>query len=83
MDWRISLDKYLTEEPYDRYDIWSDAVIDNFSQEFYEKNEDWIYENDGVCNKWMNNLFCSTKTEVQSAQIIERAFNIYIKEKAK
>lgn len=75
-----SLDRYLTAEPDFGFDGWCEKVIDLFTEETFNENEDWFVDGNGLCNKWMNKLF-NTKTEEQAALIIERAFNIYIKNK--
>jgi len=80
MDWKIGLDKYLTSPPNDGFGDFSEEVVGNcITDEFYNKNEDWINEYDGVCNKWLNKLFDKGISHKYSAIIIERAFNIYIK----
>jgi len=44
MNWKNSLDKYLTSEPYDNFDIWAEDVVECFTDQFYWDNEDWILE---------------------------------------
>jgi len=80
MDWKISLDKYLTTPPDDGFDCWAEDVLGNqLSDSFYEKNEDWIDEYDGLCNKWLNKLFNKEVPASDAAKIIERAFGMYVK----
>ncbi len=85
------LDKYLTTEPEDNFTPWCEEVTDNFTQEFFDKNEDWIKDGSGLCSKWMNKLFDRAQSEYwddniespmtpkMAAKIIEGAFNIYLK----
>lgn len=81
MDFKTSLDKYLTLNPFDFTDSWFEEVLgDKISNKFYEENEYWI-ENDPQLEKWLNKLFDYGKTPTESAMIIERAFNIFIKNK--
>lgn len=76
-----SLDKYLTEEPDDGFDGWADDVVGcHITDEFFDENEGWLNNPDGVANKWMCDLYYNKgKTPSQAARIIERAFNINLK----
>lgn len=78
MSWKVSLDKYLTTPPDDGFDSWCDDVIGNkISEEFYFKNEDWIFNNNGLCDKWLNRLFDKGKSSEEAANILQRTFNLY------
>jgi len=77
--WKTSLDRYLTTPPDDPFQNWAEAVIEYFSDKFYEKNDYWILDNKGQCNRWMNKLYRKSQPPKRSAKIIERTFNIYIK----
>ena len=77
MDWKVSLDRYLTMSPDDGFDGWCEDVIGKITDAFYNENEDWINEYDGQCNKWLNELFWRGKDMTEAAKIIERAFKIY------
>ena len=74
MDWKIGLDRYLTQEPDGDYDNWCEMVLESFSDEFYTKNEDWIMDSP-QCNTWLNKLY--GKEPEDATKIIERAFNYY------
>lgn len=79
MDWKTSLDKYLTTPYDDGFDGWCEEIFERqFTDDFYNQNEDWIHEYDGQCNKWLNKLFAKGKTPTEASVIIERAFKIYI-----
>lgn len=75
MDWKHSLDRYLTSEPDFGFDLWCERVYDSFSEEFFIENYEWIDKPDGTCNDWFNKLY--GKDHKQSSMIIERAFGIY------
>lgn len=80
MNWKTSLDRYLTEPPDDGFDGWAEALVNSISDNFYMANEDWLNENktDGQCNKWLNKLFYNRgKSPEEGAKIIERAFRLY------
>lgn len=82
MNWKASLDKYLTTEPDDGFDRWCEDIIGNkVSDTFYEKNEERLNKYDGQCNKWLNKLFNGGFSPEDAAKIIERAFAIYIASK--
>lgn len=82
MDWKISLDRYLTSPPEDRFDDFCEDILANkISDEFYGIHEKWLDEYDGQCNKWLNKLYSKNKTTIESAAIIERAFYLYKLEK--
>jgi hypothetical protein len=74
MNWKISLDKYLTTPPHDGFDGWSEDACNKIADTFYDENEKWINEYDGQCNKWLNELFRRGKSPTDAAKIIERAF---------
>ena len=73
--WKSSLDRYLTTEPDCGFDNWCEQVTESFTDNFFDNNEDWIMEYDGLCNKWLNKLI--DKEPKQAAILIERAFKIY------
>lgn len=78
MNWKASLDKYLTTAPDDGFDSWCEDVLENkITDAFYNQNELWININDGQCSKWLNELFKRGIDTDESAKIIERAFNLY------
>lgn len=78
MNWKISLDKWLTTPYEDGFDGWADEIVGNqISNQFYELYEDWLNESNGQCNKWLNLLFKKNKDAYTSARIIERAFKFY------
>lgn len=65
----------LSVEPESHYDRWSDAVIEAFTENFYERHQDWIYQNggqfDGLLNRfWRDKAFPPQRV----AAIIERLF---------
>lgn len=75
MDWKIGLDRYLTQSSDDGdYDEWCEMVIESLSDDFYDKNEDWVI-NDNQCDVWLNKL--QDKDPKEAARIIERAYNYY------
>lgn len=79
MDWKNSLDKFLTSPPDDGFDGYAEDVVNKFSESFYEQNEDWINNSAGLCTDWMNKLFYKGHSPEISAKIIERAFSGYLK----
>jgi len=81
MDWKDSLDKYLTTEPQDNFEDWCEDVVNSFSDAFYNENEHWIEESNMQCNKWFNKLYDKDRNSNESAVIIQRAFDMYVKKK--
>ena len=80
MNWKISLDKYLTTPYDDGFEDWANKVIEYMSDDFYNKNEDWINKDNGQCNKWLNKIFYNKCKEPKiSATIIERSYKLYKK----
>ena len=78
MDFKLSLDRYLTKTPDTGFDDWCEDVLGHkISDEFYNINEKWIDEYSGQCNKWLNELFNKGKEPEKAAQIIERGFKLY------
>jgi hypothetical protein len=80
MDWKVSLDRYLTTPPEDcGFDSWyEDAVCNCISNIFYEKNKNWV-EYDEQCDKWLTKLYEKGYSPKDAAKIIERAFYLYVK----
>ena len=74
-DFSISLDKYYNGEPDCGLDNWFEEVSKKFTDTFFYKNEDWIMEYGGLCEKWLKKLV--HKEPQQAAIIIERAFKFY------
>jgi len=77
MDWKIGLDKYLTQEPCDNgYEDYFEDVVESFTDLFYNTNESWIIDETEQIDRWVNKLFYKHEPKY-SAKIIERAFKIY------
>ena len=82
MNWKTSLDKYLTTPYDDGFDDWADDVLGKMiTDTFYNENENWLNEHSGQCNKWLNELFNRGKSTIEAARIIERAFYFFIQTK--
>lgn len=80
MDFKKSLDIYLTTEPDNGFDSWLNLVYEYFSDDFFDKVElNIIGHNNNHLDKWLNKLFLYSYMPKESAIIIERAFNLYIK----
>lgn len=87
MDFKTSLDRYLTTPPEDGFEDWCERVTDKMDSEIYLKHEDEIQSPCGVVNKWLNKLFdrgyeyYDTETGQESieycARVIERALSLY------
>ena len=78
MDFKTSLDKYLTSSPDDGFDSWAESVCEYISDNFFEENEEWIL-NSEQCNTWLNKLFGKEIEDSFASKIIERAYSLYIK----
>jgi len=74
----VSLDRWLTTHPDEDYDNWCDEAIEAFSDDFFNRNEDWIMDEEGLCSEWLNKLH-STNPNL-AAKIIERAYRRYGKD---
>lgn len=81
MGWKESLDHYLTTEPDNGFDDWCEAVLELLSDEFFEKNEDWVSNCNSTCNKWLNKIYDKKGylSIQESAKLIERTHKIFIK----
>ena len=69
------LDRWLTTPPYDGFDNWCEQVVEAFTDSFFESNEEWIMECNGLCTDWLNKL--QNKEPEKAAKVIERAFGVY------
>jgi len=77
-NWKIGLDRYLTSgPPDDGFNDFCDLTVEEFSQKFYDENENWIIEETEQIDNWLNKLFSKGYSPKQTAQIIERAFYIH------
>lgn len=84
MDWKKGLDRYLTASPYEDDDDFDDfccEVIENFSDDFYLKNEKWIIDDTAQIDRWFNKLYYKNHplSYKECAEIIERANSLYVK----
>ena len=78
MNWKESLDRWLTTEPDNPFEHWVDHLYEAYTDDFFDRNELFIL-NSTLHDKWAYKLFSSEKTTTESALIIERALNIYYK----
>lgn len=79
MNWKISLDRYLTTPPDDGYDGWLGVLYENITDDFYYLNEGWLLGNvDDQCDRWLEKLFRKGIDPAVGARIVERAFKLYL-----
>ena len=77
MNWKQSLDRYLTTPPDDGFTDYCEAVTESFTDTFFDANESWILDETEQIDKWLNKLcFIGVEPE-KAAKIIERAFKFY------
>lgn len=69
MNWKQSLDRYLTTPPEDRFDNYCDEIIECVSKDFYDNNEDWL--NSQEATNIMDSYFRSGITPKEAAILIE------------
>lgn len=68
----------------DEFCGWCERLmIKGLSDEFYDNNLDLLFGTRNVVDEWLNKLFKKNIHPDTAAQIIERAFNIYLKDKSK
>ena len=60
----------------DNWIEWTDNVVEHFTNDFYNKYQSFVYNNN-LCDHWMNKLY--NKSPYDAAKIIERAHRIYCK----
>lgn len=77
MNWKQSLDRYLTTPPDDGFKVYCEAVTEVFTDTFFEANETWILDETEQIDKWLEKLFMSGVEPEKAAKIIERAFKFY------
>ena len=76
MNWKTSLDRYLTNPPDDGFDYYFENVSESLSDEFWGEQEDWILDSKEF-EKSVEKCFNKGWEPKYSATIIERAFRIY------
>jgi len=73
MNWKAGLDRYLSASPpEDGFTEFVEAVIEELSEDFYNTHEDWINDDTGDFNKWMNELVLTDGNPKSVAIIIEK-----------
>jgi len=77
MNWKVSLDKYLTTPPEDAFTSYWERVVMNFTDSFYEENEEWVQELRGQLDEWVGKMFKKGKSPDTCARVIERAYRLY------
>ena len=80
MNWKTSLDRWLTTDPNESADSWFESLIDSFTDSFYDQYETWLDTED--FQNLANRLLDKEKGYQQSAIIIERWWRIFWSEKA-
>ena len=76
MNWKVSLDRYLTSEPEDGFSIWVDILYEKvLTNEFYRKYENSLYGKkvDIILSK----LFERDYDVDTAGQIFMRLFRLY------
>ena len=57
MNWKAGLDRYLTSSPPDDgFNEWCDMVNENFYEDFFCNNTEWIFYSE-QSDLWFNELF--------------------------
>ena len=69
MDWKQSLDRWLTTPPDDGFDDYCESVINALEEQFYEANEDWAQSME--CDKLLNQCFADGMSIQAAARFIE------------
>lgn len=77
MSWKQSLDRYLITPPDDGFTDYCEAVVEWFTDTFFDANESWILDETEQIDKWLNKLFFNCVDPEKAAKIIERAFKFY------
>ena len=75
MNWRTSLDRWLTTDPNESADCWFESLIDSFTDSFYDQHEAWFdtEQYQAIANR----LLDKEKYYQQAAAIIERWQRIF------
>lgn len=77
MDFKQSLDRYLTTPPDDGFDGWCEQVVAAVSDTCYEQHEAFFDETGGILDKWLNKLFREDASIDYAANAIELAIRLY------
>ena len=68
MNWKNSLDKYLTTPPDDGYDAWMETALEYIPIDLYEENEQ-------ACDNLLMELFHKDMDAKEAALIVVTALN--------
>lgn len=78
----LSIDKYLTSEPFCKLDNYIENILEYFSEDFYNENEGW-FESD-IFIKWCDKLCYQEQMSIyqkrsysEATILIERAHKFY------
>lgn len=79
MDWRVSLDRYLTTEPEDNYTPWIEEVYNNVSEQFIQQIEKDDFIDSRIEDMWLNYLYDKGYSPKQAGSLIEKAYQLKLK----
>lgn len=71
MNWKTSLDKYLTTPPDDGFDNWVEKTIELLQDDVFNKHEQWIVDS-SECNEYLNDMFNKNWTPYRASQVLTR-----------
>lgn len=77
MNWKQSLDRYLTTPPNDGFTNYCENVTEAFTENFFNENESWILDETEQIDKWLSKLYYNSVNYKKAAATIERAFKLY------
>jgi hypothetical protein len=72
MDWKQSLDRYLTTDPNEGMYCYYDDVCERLSDPFFAANELWIQNTNPLLDKWINKCYYKRIKPTVAAAMIER-----------
>ena len=74
MEWKLSLDRWLTSPPEEYYDNWVDDTINLIPNTKYQLYESWILD---YKNRWFDRLFTKGLTPKEASKVITRGLLIF------
>lgn len=67
---QVRFDRYLTTPAGQDFSDWAEQVIESFTDEFFNNNEEWIMDS-SQHNTWLEKL--EHRSPADAARIIQRA----------
>ena len=71
MNWKQSLDNYLTNPPDDGFTDWAENTIELIHDDVFNHHEGWILDS-SECNEYLNDMFNKGWSPLKASEVLTR-----------